>query len=164
MTTRVKCAVVGLLCLLLVGSGCAATPTAALFQGNPVDSQQVVAMQTGGPHGGTFENFDIRIEYRHTLDGAVFELAGGATLGAHYQMMYDRIRDLRIYLFFVDSDARVLETASLVWAAVGSTSQPLGFSRFLKVPEGAAGFAFGYDGKVSEWEGSVSFYLLPLRR
>lgn len=162
MTANMKFAGFSLVCLWLLGSAC--VPAANLYQGNPVASDHVMPLQSGGPHGGDFENFDLVMTYQFTRDGDVFEISGRAELGQHYQMVYDKINDLRIYLFFVDADSRVLQTVLLTSAATGMTAQQLRFSRFFKVPRGATGFSFGYDGKVSELDSSKVFYRLPLRR
>jgi hypothetical protein len=95
--------------------------------------------------------------------GDRFEISGQAALSQHYQMTYDGISKMYVYIFFLDKDSRVLETAYLVNPWTGNTQDIQDFSKSYKVPNGTTGFSFGYSGEASEDLGNMTFYALPLK-
>ena len=161
MCTKVKFACLGLLCLLFVGSGCIETPM--LFHGNTVSSVPVVALLEGSPTAGRWETFDLIIDYKYIKQGESFEISGHAALGQHYQMTYDGVSRMYVYIFFLDQDSRVLETAYLINVWTGNTQDIQDFSKPYKVPNGTTLISFGYSGEVSEDLGNMTFYELPLK-
>ena len=169
MTARLKITCLGLISLLILCTGCVAT--SRQFVGNTTSpAQPIIALQPGGPHADSWQNFDIRIDYQYKQDGDIFEISGVAALSSHYEIMYSRLRDLRVFLFFLDKDSRVLQAEMLDRSLTIQLDEKLQFTRFYKVPPGTASITFGYDGVVrGENEGrsmmmenSRSFYLLPL--
>jgi len=161
MPVKVKFACLALTCLLSLASGCIEVPM--LFHGNTVSSVPVVALQEGSPAAGRWETFDLIIDYKYIKQGDSFEISGQAALSQHYQMTYDGISRMYSYIFFLDKDSRVLETAYLVNAWTGNTQGIQAFSKSYKVPIGTTGFSFGYSGEVSEDLGNKTFYELPLK-
>ena len=153
------CLCLGCLAVLLA-SGC--VETAAMFHGNAVSPVYVVTLQENAPVAGRWETFDLIIDYEAIRDGDVLEIKGQAALSQHYQIVYDRVRYLIVYLFFVDENGRVLETIDFVDNLGGSPEDILQFAKFYKIPPGTTGISFGYSGKVMDWESMKSFYLLPL--
>jgi hypothetical protein len=133
-----------------------------LFHGNTVSSVPVVALLEGSPPAGSWETFDLIIDYKYIKQGDRFEISGQTALSQHYQMTYDGIRRMFVYIFFLDKDSRVLETAFLVNAWFGSTRDIQDFSKSYKVPSGTTGVSFGYSGEVSAEMGNKTFYELPL--
>jgi hypothetical protein len=152
----------GLLVLLSLGSGC--VKTSMLHQGNQVSDVQVVALQQGGPFADSWKTFDLIMDYKYRQDGDVFEISGQAVLSEHYQMMYAHINYLWVYLFFLDDQSRVLETALLAGSLNGQVNEQYAFVKVLKVPPGTVSVSFGYDGYATDWEGGSIFYRLPLRK
>jgi len=68
-----------------------------------------------------------------------------------------------VYIFFLDKDSRVLETAYLVNTWTGNTQDIQDFSKSYKLPNATAGVSFGYSGEASEDLGNKTFYALPLK-
>ncbi len=161
MSTKVKFACLGLSCLLFVASGCVEIPM--LFHGNTVSSVPVVALLEGSPAAGRWETFDLIIDYKYIKQGDGFEISGQTALSQHYQMTYDGISRMDVYIFFLDKNSRVLETAYLVTAWTGNTQDSQDFSKSYKVPNETIGVSFGYSGEVSEDLGNKTFYELPLK-
>jgi hypothetical protein len=145
---------------VLPAAGC--VETAVMYHGNAVSPVYVVTLQENAPVDGRWETFDLIIDYEAIRDGDVLEIKGQAVLSQHYQIVYDRVRYLIVYLFFVDETARVLETIDFVDNLGGSPDDILKFAKYYKIPPGTTGISFGYSGKVMDWESMNSFYLLPL--
>ncbi len=148
--------------LLFIVTGCVAPSNP--FVGNTVSSAPVVALQSGGPHADSWQTFDIAIDYEYKQDGDVFEIQGAAVLSQRYEIMYSQLRDLRVYLFFLDDNSRVLEASMIARSLTMQIDQKLQFNHLFKAPPGTTRISFGYDGRVSENEDYHSFYLLPLNR
>lgn len=143
----------------LLISGC--LQTQQLYIGNQVTTEQV-SLQQNTPVAGTWETFDLKIAYEFIVKDDILDIAGQARLGDHQRMVYDIVRKLDIYLFFVDNESRVLLTQPLNRTMIGSTEQTAFFSRSYKIPAGTRSLSFGYSGVVTEREGQLSFYELPL--
>lgn len=150
----------GLFCL--VTAACASVAPSTMFIGNRVSSPVVALQQRSS--ADSWQTFDIKIDFAGTLSGDRYAISGTAELGQHYQMNYANLRDLRVFLFFVDDRTRVLAATLLARSLTGDIDEALPFNRSLAVPAGTAGITFGYDGQVREMEASTSFYLLPLAR
>ena len=168
MFTKTTIIMVGFACLLtLAGTGC--VTTSALYRGNSVSPEQVVAIQDAGPHKDSVETFDIVINYTFVRGGDVLDISGQTALTERYPQLYAGLKYLYLYLFFLDADSRVLETVSLANAMNGNLEERFEFSRSLPVPTGAVGISFGYNGEVIEGAGeglmsAHTFYRLPLQK
>jgi hypothetical protein len=160
MNIRLQHFGLGLICVLLFLSGCVASPNP--FIGNTVSSAPVDVLKSGGPHADSWQTFDIHIDYEYTQDGNLFKISGSALLSEHYQMMYTRLRDLKLYLFFLDENSRVLAGHLLAQSLSYEVDHRLPFNRSFNVPPGTARISFGYDGRVSEREDRKPFSRLPL--
>jgi len=147
--------------LALLVSGC--LPPQALYIGNQVTAEKV-ALSKDASQVGTWETFDLKIAYKFAVKGDILEISGQAELGDHQKMVYDHVRSLDIYLFFLDHDSRVLLTEPLDRSFRGSTERTLFFTRSYKIPDGTKALSFGYSGQVAEQDGQMSFYLLPLKK
>ena len=154
---QVKIHVVVSLCLLFVMAGC--LPTAELYVGKAVTSAPIVKLE-GTDVSGTWQTFDVTINYRYQADGDIIELAGQGELSQHYQLVYDGVRSLRVYLFLLDADGLVLETIEIP-AFMISTEDKFAFKNTFRINQSMRGFSFGYRGVATEMEGQAYFDSLP---
>jgi hypothetical protein len=161
MNAKNAMTVFGLFSLLFFVSGCAARSNP--FVGNTVSKAPVVVLQPGGSYADSWQTFDMKIDYEYKQDGDAFEITGHASLTQHYEMMYASLRNLRVYLFLLDDKMRVLESSLLVQDLTGRIDEKWEFTRALKLPQGATGLSFGYEGQAAEQRDISSFYLLPLK-
>ncbi|MCK4507161.1 MAG: hypothetical protein KAU27_01375 [Desulfuromonadales bacterium] len=162
MPGKVKNSFLGLFCLsALWVSGC--VETAMMYHGNEVTNVQVVTLQEGVQNAGTWETFDVVINYTYLKSGEDLEISGDVELGQSYQVVYDRLRYLDFFLFFTDEESRVLETVAFRGFLVNTTADKRKFTRSYKVPAGTVGFSFGYNGAVGGRDGHTRFYQLPLK-
>ena len=161
MPIKIKIACLSFTCLLFLAVGC--VETAMKFQGNPVSSVPVIELQEGGPHAGIWETFDIVMDYQYKQNGSVLDISGQYALGEHYRMTYDTVSRIRVYLFFLDKDSRVLETVDFPDTGISRIEDSQRFSRSYKVPAGTTGISFGYSGVASEKGSRMSFFELPLK-
>ena len=155
---KMKTLVAALSYLIFAVTGC--VPTSELYIGKPVTSAPVVEFQNAENAAGTWQTFDMTINYTYTVSGGLIEIAGQGELSQHYQMMYNSVRTLRVYLFLLDGDGVVLETIEIP-AFLMSTEDKFTFNIPFKVNESIKGFSFGYRGVASEMEDQAYFDTLP---
>ena len=158
MIMQVKIPVILSLWLCFVLSGCVAGTE--LFIGKQVTDAPIVQLEDGAPASGTWQTFDVTINYQYQTDGDIVELAGEGELSQHYQMVYNRVRSLRVYLFLLDADGLVHETIEIP-ALLTTTEDKFSFNRQFKVSADVKGFSFGYRGLVWERDGRAYFDSLP---
>jgi len=155
---KTKTFVVALLCLIFAVTGC--VPTSELYIGKPVTSAPIIEFQKAEITAGTWQTFDVTINYTYTVSGGLIEIAGQGELSQHYQMMYNRVRTMRVYLFLLDADAIILQTAE-IQAFLMSTEDKFTFNIPFKANESMKGFSFGYRGVASDMDGQTYFDSLP---
>jgi len=155
---KVKIIVVIVIFLFSITTGCA--PIAELYVGKPVTSAPIAKLQKGTPSAGTWQTFDMSINYTYKMEKGTLEIAGQGELSQHYQMVYDVVKTLRVYLFLLDGDGVILETVSLP-AFLYRTEDKFTFSEGFKNNESIKGISFGYRGVASEAEGQAYFDSLP---
>ena len=155
---KMKTLVVALLCLIFAVTGC--VPTSELYIGKPVTSAPIIEFQKAEITAGTWQTFDVTINYTYTVSGGLIEIAGQGELSQHYQMMYNRVRTMRVYLFLLDADTIILQTLEIP-AFLMSTEDKFTFNISFKVNESVKGFSFGYRGVTSDMDGQTYFDSLP---
>ena len=160
MAVKCKLSLFGFTCLLSLALGCAEIKD--FYHGNTVSSVPVIVLQEGTPNAGRWETFDLIIDYEYIQKSDSITISGGASLNQHYQMLYTSIIRMDTYIFFLDEDSRVLETASLINVWTNSTRDIQIFSKLYKVPIGTKRISFGYSGVAQESDSSEFFYELPL--
>lgn len=154
---------VSFICLLAIClSGC--VETAMKYHGRQVAPVHVVPLHEGQQAAGTWQTFDVVIDYTFLKNGEVLEMSGQVELGQSYQTTYDGLKFLDLYVFFMDKDSRVLETVYMPAFLTNTTDDKGTFTRSYNVPDGTVGVSFGYDGKVGGWDGHTRFYQLPLQK
>lgn len=158
MFKKITMTCLGILFLSTVISGCMSY--SERFLGKSI--QPVAELEEGGPHQGSWENFDIKIQYSYVQDDDKLTISGQSELGQHYQMNYEEVRYLYGYLFFLNGEARILGTDSLFFV-VGTTEDITRFNKTINIPFGTTGLAFGYDGKAGGYENQSYFHYLPWR-
>ncbi len=161
MTIKQVIYCLGAIFLLNIGSGC--VPISKQFVGNTLaPKQEVIKLQSGGPHMDSWQNFDVKIDYEYKQNDDVLNISGRAVLGQHYVMTFDNLDDLELYLFFIDSNSRVLGTNMLARSVTQNIAETLQFNESYKSPPGTTAISFGYKGHVSSMKDNATFYLLPL--
>jgi hypothetical protein len=162
MSTQMRIACLCVVSLILVATGC--TGASKSFTGNKVSSAPVVSIKQGGAEASTWQTFDLVTNYNYKYESDVFEISGVAVLNDHYQMTYDALKDLRIFLFLLDADAHVLKAVPVARSLTSALNEKLAFNVSLNAPPGLTAFSFGYDGEVQSQRGGTSFYNLPLNK
>jgi len=153
--------------VVLVSLSACQTISTPPFQDRYYDSQATIPLVSGAAQQGTWQTFDMVVDYRYLADGSI-EVSGTAALGRHYQDLYVRLRTLDLYLFLLDDAAMVLTSRKIGQALATGTDMVLSFAETMPLPPDASQLAFGYEGRVlTNGPGSGGldwFYKLPLSR
>lgn len=146
----------------------ACQPVSTYYLGNFYDPALTIPLEDNAEQDGTWQTFHVTVNYRYQA-GDTLLVAGTATLGDHYQALYERLVQLDLYLFLLDDDTRVLVSRRIDRAFAADTDLVLGFSETVALPANTTQIAFGYQGRVTagdpepggntEW-----FHKLPLTR
>ena len=155
---KIKIFVVAAFCSIYALTGC--VPTTELYIGKPVTAAPVIELQKDAKAAGTWQTFDMTVNYTYAVKAGLLEIAGQGELSQHYQMTYDVVKTLRVYLFLLDGNGFVLETADIP-AFLTSTEDKFTFSKTFKDSESVRGLSFGYRGVATDMDGQASFYSLP---
>jgi hypothetical protein len=134
-----------------------------LYHGKTVSSAPVVALQEGRSTTGEWKTSDVKIDYEFIQKGDDLEISGQATLSQSNQMLYSIISRMDAYIFFLDKNSRVIETAYFVDEWATSTQDIQNFSKSYRVPTGTTGFSFGYSGELKGLGSTETIYELPLK-
>jgi len=134
---------------------------ATFFVGRSVDPTLQIPLTTALAQNGTWQTFDLVINYTlHNNDDQI-EITGKAELGEHYQRLYNRVTQLDLYLFLLDSNAAVLETLPLTGSLLGGTDEQININATIPRIAGLKALTFGYRGSVNSIDSHTSFDELP---
>jgi hypothetical protein len=136
-----------LLAAALILFGCQSTAT--YYQGYKADNDSISAL-TDPAAQGSWETFDINLTYQYDQTGDMLKISGAANFSLYYEMNITRIKNMDLYLFFLDENSSVLETARLNKFGYYQPEDQLSFAGNLAIPPGAKSFAFGYRGQAFE--------------
>ena len=161
MPTKTKLACLWFSCLLLFFCGCVKTPM--LYHGNTVSSAPVVILEDGGPTMGEWKTSDVTINFRYVKKGNDLEISGQASLSQSDQMLYSIVQEMDSYIFFLDKNSRVIETANFIEEWTSNTQDIQKVSKSYKLPVGTTGISFGYSGELKDVNSTESIYELPLK-
>lgn len=135
----------------LVFTGC--QPIASYYRGYEVNNDDIISLTSPGAGNSIWKTFDLSVNYRYEHHGQTLVISGDAKLSMYYEVIVTHIKNLDLYLFFVDENSKVLETVNLANAFFPDPNQILAFDKRLTIPENAHSFAFGYRGQAIDKSG-----------
>lgn len=146
------------LSLLVVAAGLfACQSVSSFFVGRTVSEHLRIPLAENTVQNGTWETFDLVINYSVESRGDKMTISGQTELGEHYQRMYERLNRLEVYLFLLNGESAVLETVQLASALTTRTDQRMDFRKSLPLPAGTRAISFGYRGEATSMDGHSSF-------
>lgn len=136
------------LATILLLTGCQSTET--FYRGYLAGNESVTPLTLPGSPAGHWQTFDIDLNYRYDASGNNLDISGTIDFGLFYELNTSRIERIDVYLFFLDHDSKVLETARLFRAITADPEETIAFKKNLQVPPSAKAIAFGYRGMARE--------------
>lgn len=132
--------------LLLIG--CQSTET--FYRGYLAGNESVAPLTPAGSPTGQWKTFDIDLNYQYGSSGNDLNISGTIDFGLFYELNTSRIETIDFYLFFLDSESRVLNTARLFRSLSLDPEETITFNTSVTPPSGAKSIAFGYSGRARE--------------
>ena len=120
------------------------------YQGRTVDPDRRIDLLEGGPHEGTWQTFDLTINYQYEKKAGILQLSGVTELSLHYKSNYEVLRHFFLTLFFLDNEGKVQEGKLIFNASASGLDDQVSFKKRFEIPLGAVSMAFHYDIGVQE--------------
>ena len=115
------------------------------YQGWTVDPDKRIDLLEGGPHEGTWQTFDLTINYQYEKKADILKLSGVTELSHHYKYNYEALRHFYLTLFFLDNEDKVQESKLILNASASGLDDQVSFKKSLEIPLGAVSMAFHYE-------------------
>ena len=147
--------------LLLILPGCQTQSVSSYYHGlqaNPTESLPLPGKEL---QKGKWQTYDLLLDYQYQTEGNSLKISGATTLSDFYQINMNFLRKLDLFLFFLDKDAKVVETAQLLKVRSSSLDSPLSFNQTIEIPQAAKAIGFGYQGITRDIADLTRFDHLP---
>jgi hypothetical protein len=138
------------------------------YRGSTVKPYRRINLLEDGLYKGSWQTFDLTIEYQYEIKADMLHLSGVAELGDHYKSLYEILSYLYITVYFLDTDGKVMEEKLILNTPSPYIDDNFLFNHHLKIPPGTASITLGYMGGVGggggdTGGGGASFSKVPRR-
>lgn len=147
--------------LLFLLPGCQSQNISSYYQGLLVNQTESLPLPDKELQNGIWKTYDLLLDYQYQTEGNSLRISGSTVLSDFYQINMTFLRRLDLFLFFLDKDSRVLETAQLLKVMSSSLDSPLTFKKTVQIPQATKAIAFGYNGVARNGRDLTRFELLP---
>ena len=130
----------------LILMGCQVQPVETYYRGYKSVNESARPLVQGESQVGQWQTFDMLVDYKAQIGPDDLAISGTAKLGQYYLMNTIRLKNLDVYLFFLDKDSKVLKTVELSDGLTSLPEEVVAFNQRVKLPDAATAFAFGYRG------------------
>ncbi|PLX87177.1 MAG: hypothetical protein C0619_15360 [Desulfuromonas sp.] len=134
--------------VLISLSSCQLQDISSYFVGLQTEPEESLPLPNAGVHSGQWKTFDLQIDYHYAVENQSLNISGNIIFGNYYQINFAALRDLEIFLFFLDKESRVLETARILRGLGRDLSASRHFEEILAIPESTRAISFGYRGSA----------------
>lgn len=111
-----------------------------------------------------WEDLYLTIGYTMKQQQKTLEISGYLTFSLHPKLVYQRVYDMDVTFFILDSDNRVLSYRDVGPILSNDLDAKTEFKEIFTLPEGAAAVTFGYEGTfIDEDHQSFRVWELPSR-
>ena len=150
------------LAVFLIITACEQTTTRYL--GALADKKEAVALIQGAVTNQAWKDLYISVDYSYKRDGNHLGMKGVLSFTHSSQANYERVRDLKLKLFFLDKNLQVVEYFDVGRILNGDIERQLEFMETFNLPTDITAFTFGYDGILVDDEGFRSLtWKMPKR-
>ncbi|MDX2480769.1 MAG: hypothetical protein QNK24_10595 [Desulfuromusa sp.] len=154
--------------LMLFGCQTTPMPTTTYYQGAKADEKGIVSLSTGQVEKQRWHDLYVTVDYSFDHQENQFDIAGDLSFSLNPQMMFTRVKDLKLKLFFLDKDMLVVDYLDIARTLSSDLDDKTTFARTLQIQEGVVSFTFGYEGVFIDGDpespsGSNRVWKLPKR-
>ena len=112
------------------------------YRGRIVEPDKRLALSEGGPHEGSWQTFDLTVEYQYEQKAGKLHLSGVAELSDHYKVNYDILNHFYVTVFFLDIEGKVLDSELVLNAISSDLDDTFSFKKNLEIPSNAVSITF----------------------
>jgi hypothetical protein len=160
---KLKLAIILSLFFALSLSGCQTTTSTTLYRGAKADPKGAITLSAEQPLQHWQDTY-VTIDYSYTRQGNQFNIDGTFAFSDGAKINYQFIRRLKLKLFLLDKEMRVVEYREVLRVLGYSLEDQDEFSAEFTLPENVVAFTFGYEGVLRDDEGfSNTIWNLPKR-
>ncbi len=134
------------LVLLLVGCQGAAT---GRYDNALARDGTVIPLPATAATGQRWQDLYLVVDYALKQDAGRLAIEGSFSFAQHPRSTMRRVHDLKLFLFTLNSENRVLDYRMIARAASGSLNDSTEFRDELPLAAGATAIAFGYEGELT---------------
>ena len=124
--------------------GCQTTTT--YYQGAKADEEGVVSLTPRQVEQQHWQDLYVAVDYSFSRLENRFDLDGVLSFSNSPKGNYTRVWDLKLKLFFLDKDLRVVEYLDIARTLSNGLDDKTTFSKTLQLQESVESFTFGYEG------------------
>ena len=137
-----------LLLTFVLLTGCQQTTTRYL--GALADKDGAIALTQGETKNQQWDDLYISVDYSYKREGDHLGLKGLLSFTFSSQTNYRWVRDLKLKVFFLDKNLRVVEYFDIARTLSSDIEQQLEFQQTFQLPAGVSAFTFGYEGLLAD--------------
>ncbi len=124
--------------------GCQTTTT--YYQGAKADEEGMVSLSLGQVEKQRWQDLYVTVDYSFKQQADQIIIDGTLSFSNHPRLLFTRVWDLKLKLFFLDKDMRVVSYLDIARTLNNNLDDKTKFNRTLEVQEEVVAFAFGYEG------------------
>lgn len=128
--------------------GCQMTTT--YYQGAKADEEGVVSLSLGAIEKQRWQDLYVTVDYSFEQQGDQMTIDGTLSFSNNPKILFTQVRDLKLKLFFLDNDMRVVSYLDIARTLNNSLDDKTKFNRILEVREDVVAFTFGYEGSFAD--------------
>ncbi len=128
----------------MIFSGCQTTTT--YYQGARADEVGVVSLSVGETDLQHWQDLYVTVDYNLNQNGEQLEIEGVLSFSDSPKAIYTRVWDLKLKLFLLDKDMRVVSYLDVARTLSNSLDDKTKFNRTLQLQKDVVAFTFGYEG------------------
>ncbi|SDZ79116.1 hypothetical protein SAMN05660420_00325 [Desulfuromusa kysingii] len=152
-------------CVGLIFSGC--QTTTSYYLGAKADAEGVVSLVTVPEGTQQWQDLNVTVDYDLNRNGDNLGIKGSLTFSNSPQMNFTAVRDLKLKLFLLDQDMRVVDYFDIARTLGHDLEGQTPFSQEVQLKAGVVAMTFGYEGffvdSDSEGSSSETVWKLPKR-
>jgi hypothetical protein len=128
----------------LILFGCQTTTT--YYQGAKADEEGVISLVMGQAEQQQWQDLYVTVDYNLHRSDDTLDIDGVLSFSDSPKINYTAVRDLKLKLFLLDQDERVVEYFDIARTLGNSLDDETIFARTVKITEGIVAMTFGYEG------------------
>ncbi len=109
------------------------------------DKSTVIPLPAMGASQSTWQDMYLTLDHRVTVSDKALSIQGKTKFSSHPQIMYARFQNLKVSVFLLDNNNRVVAYQQILHSGAGSVQDEDSFNLRLERPAGVVAYTYGYE-------------------